>query len=115
MEGIEDGFIAKMTAGGQRIWGTYYGGELSDSFWSCCVDSTGNIYAVGMTNSLTEIASNGAHQTTYGGGNTDAFLVKFNTNGQRLWATYYGGTGSDQDYACNIDRFQRRKFIEGTS
>ena len=40
------------------------------------------------------ISTNTGFQDTYGG-NQDAFLVKFDSNGSRLWATYYGGTGGD--------------------
>src|SRR5204863_3949809 len=30
----------------------------------------------------------------------DGFLAKFNSNGQRLWSTYYGGDGWDNGYDC---------------
>jgi hypothetical protein len=35
----------------------------------------------------------------------DAFLVKFNSAGQRLWATYYGSNGGDVGYSCATDKF----------
>ena len=54
-----------------------------------------NIYPSWTYFQLTGIATTGAHQTTYGGGNYDAFLVKFNSSGVRQWGTYYGGTGDD--------------------
>ncbi|MEI6900261.1 MAG: hypothetical protein WCL00_10300 [Bacteroidota bacterium] len=97
-----DGFAAKMTANGQRIWGTYYGGELYDSFWAVCLDTNDNIFLSGVTESETGIATTGAHQTT-NGGNQDAFLVKLNTNGQRVWATYYGGSQEEDSYSCSTD------------
>ena len=63
---------------------------------SCSTDSSGNVYFAGLTSSHTNIASPGAFQTTYGGDPWDAFLAKFTTGGQRIWATYYGGQIEDQ-------------------
>jgi len=98
-----DTFLAKFTPFGQRIWGTYYGGTSSDQGgWSCPTDNAGNIYLSGRTSSTTNIATPGAHQPINAGGG-DAFLVKFNANGQRIWGTYYGGYDSDNAYSCSTD------------
>ena len=70
---------------------------------SCATDASGNVYLAGYTDSTTGIATTGAHQTTYGGGVYDAFLVKFNSSGVRQWGTYYGGTGYDDGYSCATD------------
>jgi hypothetical protein len=84
------------------LWATYYGGTGFEDGYSCVVDGTGNVYLAGYTNSTTNIAS-GGHQNTYGGGSSDAFLVKFNSAGVRQWATYYGGTSDDSGYSCAVD------------
>ena len=106
--GSTDGFIAKFTPAGQRIWGSYYGGNEgppsnNDYIRSCTVDSTGNIYFAGQTNAPDQIASPGAHQTTLGG-SVDLYLVKFSPDGQRLWGTYYGGTNWEQNSACSASK-----------
>jgi uncharacterized protein (TIGR02145 family) len=108
LNGSSDGFIAKFTPAGQRIWGSYYGGNEgppsnTDHIMSCTVDSTGNIYFAGNTNAPDHIASPGAHQTTLGG-SIDLYLVKFSPDGQRLWGTYYGGTNWEQDAACSASK-----------
>jgi hypothetical protein len=54
------------------------------------------------TSSGTSIASNTSHQPIFGGG-YDAFLSKFNSSGQRIWGTYYGGTGNDYGNGCATD------------
>lgn len=84
-----DGFIAKFDSAGARIWGTYYGHGCL--FTGISVDSSGILYAAGSTRSPDTIASSGAYQTVYGGGESDVFLVSFTPTGQRLWGTYYGG------------------------
>jgi hypothetical protein len=96
-----DAFLVKFNSSGIRIWGTYYGGSGSDIGQSLTVDASGNIYLTGVTNSTTGIAF-GGHQMNYGTG-TDAFLVKFNSNGVRLWGTYYGGSGYDATNFCKTD------------
>ena len=73
-----DAYLVKFNSSGQRQWGTYYGGSGSEYGLSCTTDATGNVYLAGQTSSNTGIATAGAHQTVYGGGVWDAFLVKFN-------------------------------------
>lgn len=84
------------------VWATYYGGSSTDQFYSCETDLLGNVYGAGYTSSTTFIAS-GGHQNSFGGGLNDAFLVKFNSNGARQWATYYGGSNGDVAYSCAVD------------
>ncbi|CAG0959442.1 hypothetical protein FLAV_00618 [Flavobacteriales bacterium] len=85
-------------------WSTYFGGSAYD--WSNNInrDKNGQIYMVGYTGSNANIATNGTHQTTYGGGIYDAFVAKFDTlNGTLLWATYYGGANLDYGYGITTD------------
>lgn len=83
-------------------WGTYYG--YTNTFGTRCIaDNTGNIYFSGYTFSNLLIATSGAHQTTFGGGVYDAFLVKFNSAGVREWGTFYGGSLTDQPYGLVLD------------
>lgn len=98
-----EAYVAKFDASGSRVWGTYFGGASYDIFYALFIDPNGTIYAAGDTNSPANIASIGAHQTTYGGGIDDATLVKFNTNGQLQWATYYGGLMHDIASAVTMD------------
>ena len=88
-----DAFLVKFDANGNRLWATYYGGSIGATGNSVATDAAGNVYLAGTTADSTGIAS-GGFQNTCGGGQ-DAFLVKFDTNGNRLWATYYGGSGAE--------------------
>ncbi len=93
--GGKDGYLAKFNSSGAIQWATYYGGSNDDGIIGVATDGTGNVYISGYTISTSAIASSGAFQSTYGGGQ-DAFLVKFNSSGARQWATYYGGAGYDE-------------------
>lgn len=95
-----DAFIVKLSSNGTRLWATYYGGS-SDEDGLCTLDPSGNLYVAGFTNSLNFPVA-GAHQSLKAG-SEDAFLLKFNSSGTRLWATYYGGIGRDQGRVCTTD------------
>ena len=86
--GYSDAFLAKFDPNGLRQWGTFYGGSALDVGFSCVIDSSGNIYMSGETQSSSGIATAGAHQTTV----NESFLVSFNSNGVRQSGTYFGGT-----------------------
>lgn len=99
-----DGFLVKFNGNGVRQWGTYYGGFGTEYIYGSATDQAGNVYVAGSTQSAgPSISTVGSHQTNNGGGVTDAFLVKFNTNGIRQWGTYYGDTGDETGYSCAID------------
>jgi len=83
-------------------WGTYYGGSGDDQGTDIFCDAGGNVFVTGYTNSTTGIATSGSHQETYAG-QTDAFVVKFNSAGVRQWGTYYGGSSDDEGYGISCD------------
>jgi hypothetical protein len=112
--GYRDGFIVKFNSDGERQWGTYYGGSNYDQFYGLKIDASDNIYAAGHTSSTNAIATAGSHQSSYGGGYSDAFLVKFNTSGVRQWGTYYGGTNEDWCYSLDVDG-SGNIYITGTT
>ncbi|CDT29333.1 hypothetical protein BN1088_640001 [Sphingobacterium sp. PM2-P1-29] len=109
-----DAFIAKFDSAGQRLWGSYFGGSGNDLLYSVTTDSTNAIYCSGMTDSDSDIATTGAHQTAIGGTTEfDACIVKFNPDGSMNWSTYYGG--SEVDYAYSISFANNKLFFSGTT
>ena len=99
-----DGFVAKFNSNGVRAWGTYIGGTGSDGINGCAIDASDNIYVSGRTASSTAIATTGAQQASFGGGNNDVFLVKLNSAGQRQWGTYLGGSADEVNTGCALDK-----------
>ncbi|MGI9582367.1 SBBP repeat-containing protein [Chryseobacterium sp. RRHN12] len=97
--GSSDGFLVKFNSNGIRQWGTYYGGNESDEAEACAVDENDNVYIAGVTRSTTNIATSGTHKPVFSD-TQDAMLVKFNSNGVRLWGTYFGG--DSMEYFNNI-------------
>jgi len=107
LAGEADNFLVKFNVSGVRQWGTYYGGpgeEANGTFKCVAVDQLGNPFLVGNTNSASGIATAGSHQPALAGG-ADGFLVKFNAQGQRQWATYLGGVDDESGggIACDYN------------
>ena len=103
--GYEDAFILKFSSSGVRLWVTYYGGSSSDGGWGICTDNSGALYVTGKTRSTNFPKQEllGAYNQNTKGGETDAFILKFNSSGVRLWATYYGGSYSEYGYGICTD------------
>ena len=97
LNGDADIFILKFDNNGTRLWATFYGGSDYDADSSICTDTNGNVFIAGYTNSIDLPVQNAGtfFQGTYGGGNTDGFILKFSSNGTRLWATYFGDAAAE--------------------
>lgn len=102
-----------------RLWGTFYGNETTGGnpyFGDICTDTMGNIYFSGYTaSSISSYATSGAHQSnTLGVGSVDGIIAKFDSNGNRLWGTFYGGGNTDQLFGIKVDS-QNNIIITGTT
>jgi hypothetical protein len=104
--GLSDGFLAKFNSLGIREWASYYGGSGLDAINDCAIDGDGNLVITGLAQSGSQIATPGTHQTVYGGSG-DFFVAKFNSNGSRLWGTYYGNEQTDIPFSIAVDQDAR--------
>ncbi|WP_026978194.1 T9SS type B sorting domain-containing protein [Flavobacterium tegetincola] len=107
------GYIAKFTSSGNRVWGTYYGGNSSDMIHGVKVDSQNNIIVTGETNSATNISTSGTYKE-YLSGFKDAFVSKFNTNGVLIWGTYFGGEADDYSFDIDVDNLNNIYIVGST-
>ena len=86
------------------MYSTYFGGSGDDWGAGIAVDASGQAYVVGRTKSSNFPTTAGAYQTTYGGGEGDAFVAKFNASGSALiYSTYLGGSGYDAATCIALD------------
>lgn len=107
-----DGFLMKINATSyQPLFGTYYGGSLEDKFYGMAIDND-KIYLVGYTNSSSDIANNSSFQQTKSS-YEDGMLVTFDTIGNKLWSTYFGGNGTD--YLNDLSIENNNIWIVGAS
>ncbi len=101
--GLSDGFVAKLNpTGSALVYSTYLGGSGDDSGYGIAVDSTGNAYVTGETDS-TNFPTSRPLQASSGGG-SDAFVAKLNSGGSALvYSTYLGGSSQDFGQGIAVD------------
>jgi len=99
---FDDLYILKFNSSGARLWATYYGGNSADYGRGLCTDNSGNLYVTGYTisNNFPIKELEGAYNQTASGGGADAFILKFDGNCARTWATFYGG--SNYEEGCSV-------------
>jgi len=98
--GSDDVFAAKLNSSGVRQWNTFLGSSSQDYGEGITVDRKGNVYMTGRSS-----YSWGNPVNDHAGtGNWDAFAVKLNNNGRRLWNTFMGCSSSDYGQAIAVDQ-----------
>lgn len=78
-----ESFIAKFTSDGEFTWDTIWGGAENDEASGIVQSADGGYVISGTTNSFGSLYS------------TDAFIVKFGSNGDKIWDKSWDGGGPD--------------------
>jgi hypothetical protein len=92
--GGSDIFLCKLDFNGNIIWARQIGSELNDYCYSVFADEQG-VYVAGITN--------GTLATYCGLGGSDAFIYKFDNNGNTLWMQQFGSASNDYANAVTAD------------
>jgi len=99
-DGDGDGYVVKLNAAGAHVRSTYAGGTETDSAEDVALDSDGNVYVTGNTNSPSWVS--GGWNTT-ANGSCDGYVVKLSPLLGHTWSTYVGGTSTDFAYSLVTD------------
>ena len=114
--GGSDAFVAKVNAAGTGLdYCGYIGGSGNDQGYGIAVDSSGNAYVTGITDSTesTFPVTVGPDLTHNGG--TDAFVAKLNAAGTALvYCGYIGGDDNDAGLAISVDTSGNAYVTGGT-
>ncbi|MGC9945125.1 MAG: SBBP repeat-containing protein [Bryobacteraceae bacterium] len=102
--GVEDGFVAKLAnTGASLTYCTYVGGSEWDFGNAIAVDSSGNAYVAGETES-TDLPVTAAALQTKLAGHSNAFVAKVNSAGTAWqYLTYLGGNRYDGANGIAVD------------
>ena len=98
-------------------WSTYVGGAYEDYGYGCTFDNNNDLLVTGSTGDINFPSTPGVYQFANAGpqGTIEVFVIKFSPTGNRIWATYYGGTGGDEGYGIAVDAANNVVFTGSTS
>jgi hypothetical protein len=104
-QGLTDTFVMKLDATGSNlVYSTYLGGTGDEIGRSLAIDSAGNVFLVGQTDSTDFPTVNAVQGAPAGGSGADAFVSKLNPAGSALvYSTYLGGTDHDVAQGVAVD------------
>ncbi len=100
--GDQDVFIARYDPNGNFLWAKSIGGSGLDQGQGVAVDGTGYVYVTGLYTGSADFNSGSGTDTLTAAGLLDAFLTKYDANGNFLWAKSMGGSGRDLGYGVAV-------------
>jgi hypothetical protein len=113
--GNADCYVTKLDpAGSSLVYSTYLGGSSPEDGFDISVDTDGNAYISGQTQSANYPVTTGAFQPVKSG-SIDCFVTKLNASGSALeFSTFLGGSGTDNNAGIAIDSDQN-VYISGNT
>ena len=97
--GSHDMFLAKYDLNGNFLWARRGGGVNVDYANAVCTDSSGNVLVTGVFSSTATFGNS----VLTSGGSKDAFVVKYDSAGNVLWANSFGGASDDSSFSIAAD------------
>lgn len=94
----EDIVLVKYNENGIQQWNSTWGGINDDIGYDVAVDQSDNVYVVGSTES-------------FGAGDEDMVLVKYNGNGTLQWNITWGDGGFDRCYGGSVDSSENMYLV----
>ncbi len=88
--GKMDYWVLRLNASGNKVWEQTFGGSEDDVCWGSCATSVGNIFLVGVSASGVS-----GTKTSPSFGFQDAWIIKLDSSGEKIWEKTYGGNYND--------------------
>jgi hypothetical protein len=93
--GAEDAFLTKYDASGNLQWTRQLGSLAADVGYGVSADELGFVYIGGTTA--------GSLAGPFGGGSADAFVGKYDADGNVVWTYQLGDDGDEEGYGVSAD------------
>lgn len=110
LAGTQNAFVTKIDSIPSLVYSSYLGGNVLDTGFDIAVDSSGNAYVTGSTNS-TNFPTVNALKTTLSGP-LDAFVTKINSIPSLVYSSYLGGSAIDSGLGIAVD-FSGNAYVTG--
>jgi hypothetical protein len=106
-KGSYDYWAVRLTAGGDLVWTKSFGGSEIDNSYASIKTNDGNYIMVGDSRSADQ-------DVTSPRGNADAWMVKFDDNGNKIWQKSFGGSQFDTAHSI-VQRSNGDYILSGHS
>ncbi|MDX5321384.1 MAG: SBBP repeat-containing protein, partial [Bacteroidota bacterium] len=105
--GLQDGCVFKLSPLlNQLEWGAYVSGPNYETCFSLDIDSDGDLFVTGGTNSSTMNFGPLAWNPSYLGGIADGYVLKIQNDGKQVkGGTFIGTSSYDQCYFVKVDKY----------
>ena len=97
-----DGFLAKYDSNGNLLWANSIGSTGTEDFREAAVNAT-SINFTGYYNLTADFDASAAIANLVSVGGYDAFVAKYDLNGNYIWARSFSGPGNDMGVALTMD------------
>jgi len=103
-----DAFVVKYNSTGTVQWVAKVASGVADISYAITTDPSGNVYVTGPSGSDTNMTAYNSDSSSFGttignSGSSDAFIVKYNTNGFVQWVTRLGSIQWDGGWSICTD------------
>jgi hypothetical protein len=95
--GGQDAYLRKYDSSGNVVWTGQFGTSSSDEALKASYDGFGHVYVSGHTR--------GSLDGTFMGGDSDAFVAKYDDTGNLLWTRQLGSSGTEVAEGVAADSF----------
>lgn len=106
-KGTYDYWAVRLTAAGDLVWTKSFGGDEIDNSYASLKTQDGNYIMVGDSRSADQ-------DVTSPRGNADAWMVKFDDNGTKIWQKSFGGSQFDTAHSI-VQRSNGDYILSGHS
>ena len=103
MEAAFDSYLTKFNSEGDFLWAKTWGDSNWDEGLDLAIDSEGNVYVAGYFNTVIDFDPGIGVDEHNSNGDWDAYITKFNPDGDHLWAHTWGGGMWDHAYGVACD------------
>jgi hypothetical protein len=101
--GFADNYIAKYTSTGTLIWATSFGSTGIDIPHSVVTDNNNNIILTGYFSNTCDFDPSASVAVRTSNGGRDAYIVKYDANGNFQWVVTYGADSLDDAFNLDVD------------